>query len=220
MNNDTTPDDTVVDHTGREHSLLAPNHHAGFRGLSGIAGWLAARSMSSGRTDAAELAISLTDLRPGDHVVDIGCGPGVAARMAAGRGAIVTAVDPTPVMLRTARKADRTRAVTWRRSGAESLPLSDRTQDIAWALSTVHHWPDLDSALAEVIRVLVPGGRFLAGERRTEPGATGLASHGWTLSQADTFADMCRSAGLRDVDLSAHPTSRGDLLVVRAHAAT
>ncbi|HEX6417129.1 MAG TPA: hypothetical protein VFZ77_01485 [Acidimicrobiales bacterium] len=45
----------------------------------------------------ADLAISLTGTGPGDDVVDIGCGPGVAVRRAAARGgASVTGVDPRP----------------------------------------------------------------------------------------------------------------------------
>ncbi len=71
-----------MDRTRTTPHSLVPNHHAHHRGFSGLTGWLAARSMSTGRTGNAELAIELTELRPGDRVVDIGCGPGVAARLA------------------------------------------------------------------------------------------------------------------------------------------
>jgi ubiquinone/menaquinone biosynthesis C-methylase UbiE len=174
--------------------------------------------MSTGRTDNAELAAALTCLRPSDRVVDIGCGPGVAARLSAERGALVTGVDPAAVMLRVARRADRRRAVTWLRGVAEALPLPDRSQDIAWSLSTVHHWPDLEGGLTEVCRVLTTGGRFLATERRVKAGATGLASHGWTLGQAETFAALCESAGLGDIEVSTHDSARGVLLAVLGHA--
>jgi ubiquinone/menaquinone biosynthesis C-methylase UbiE len=52
-------------------------------------------------------------------------------------------------MLRVASRADRRRSVTWLRV-AEALPLPDRSHDVAWSLSTVHHWPDLMAGLAEV----------------------------------------------------------------------
>jgi SAM-dependent methyltransferase len=71
---------------------------------------------------------------------------------------------------------------------------------VAWTLASVHHWPDLEGGLAEVHRVLAPGGRFLAMERCTVPGAQGLASHGWTDHQAELFASMLGDAGFSDVD--------------------
>lgn len=195
-------------------TVLAPNHHGHHPGFSGLTGWIAALSMRFGRTGDAELAITLTDLHPGAGVADIGCGPGVAARLAAERGAIVTGIDPSEVMLGFARRGDRRRAVTWRQGAAEALPLPDRSVDIAWSLSTVHHWPDLSGGLAEVRRVLAPGGRFLATERRVKAGATGHASHGWTTQQAETFAELCESAGFDDVRTSSHDTKRGIFLAV------
>jgi ubiquinone/menaquinone biosynthesis C-methylase UbiE len=120
-------------------------------------------------------------------------------------------------VLRVARRADRRRAVTWLRGAAEALPLPDLSQDIAWSLSTVHHWPDIDGGLNEARRVLTAGGRFLATERRVKAGALGLASHGWTTQQAETFATLCDSAGFCDVEVSSHASARGVLLAVLGH---
>ncbi|MGH9017144.1 MAG: class I SAM-dependent methyltransferase [Acidimicrobiales bacterium] len=198
-------------------AVLVPNHHGHHRGFSGISGWIAALSMRSGRTGDAELALSLTGVVSGRRVVDIGCGPGVAARLAAARGAEVTGVDPSGVMLSVARRDDRRRTVTWAQGAAENLPLADNSVDVAWSLSTVHHWPDLDAGLAEVRRVLAGGGCFLATERCVKPGATGLASHGWTTQQAESFAALCTSAGFHDVRCSSHETKRGLLVAVLAH---
>ncbi len=174
--------------------------------------------MRTRRTGAAELAIRLTDLASGERVVDVGCGPGVAARLAAERGATVTGVDPAEVMLKFARKDDRRGAVTWRAGVAEALPLPDHSYDVGWSLSTVHHWSDLEGGLSQLRRVLTTGGRFLATERRVKPGATGHASHGWTHRQAEVFADRCTSAGFGNVEIKSHQTKRGVLLAVLAHA--
>ena len=100
------------------------------------------------------------------------------------------------------------------RGTAESLPLADRVANVAWSLATVHHWRDLAVGLAEVRRVLRPGGRFLALERHTVAGATGVASHGWTDDQADAFADYCRDAGFTTVTVQRHHTSRAVLTVL------
>ena len=85
-----------------------------------------------------------------------------------------------------------------------------------WSLATVHHWHDLERGLAEARRVLRPGGRFLALERRIEPGATGHASHGWAPAQADAFARRCTAAGFGAVAVAAHVAGRRTLLSVVA----
>jgi ubiquinone/menaquinone biosynthesis C-methylase UbiE len=206
--------DTMTDNS----EVLAPNHHGDHAGFAGISGWVAALSMRIGRSGDAQLAIDLTALAPGEHVLDIGCGPGVAARAAAARGAVVTGVDPADVMLRVARRDDRHGAVTWKRGAAEALPVPDRSCDVVWSLATVHHWPDLDGGLTEVRRVLRADGRFLAIERRVQPGARGHASHGWTDRQAAAFADRCRDAGFELVAVTSHETKRGVLLAVLARA--
>jgi len=187
----------------------APNHHAGYPGFSGATGLVAALSMIVGRDRDAQLAARLSGIAAGDVVVDIGCGPGVAARHAARLGASVTGVDPAPVMLRVARfitrPADNVRFVE---GTAEALPLPDDFASAAWSIATVHHWRDLDAGLRDTRRILRPGGRLVAIERQTRPGAHGHASHGWTDAQADAFADRCRDHGFIDVHLERTTTGR------------
>lgn len=184
---------------------LPPNHHGDHPGFSGATGFVAGLTMVLGRGRIARLACDLAGVSAEDHVVDVGCGPGAAAREAARRGAEVTGVDPAPVMLGMARRLTPAgRSVTWTEGVAEDLPLSDGAATLVWSLATVHHWPLLDEGLAEVRRVLKPGGRFLVIERKTRPGAKGLASHGWTSDQAEGFAELCREAGFVDVTVARH----------------
>lgn len=199
-----------------QHATDVPNHHAHHRRFAGVTGALAALSMAVGRSADADLAIRLVDLHPGDHVVDVGCGPGAAARRAVRAGARVTAVDPATVMLSVARRLTRGGAVTYLEGTAEALPLDDSGADALWAIATVHHWPDVEAGVSEAHRVLRPGGRFLAAERRTRPGATGLASHGWTDRQAEAFAALCRTAGFTDVRREPHRAGRRSLVAVLA----
>lgn len=183
-----------------------PNHHHDHPGFAGVPGLIAALSMIVGRGEGARLAADLVGLRTGDRLVDIGCGPGVAARHAARTAASVVAVDPAPVMLKVARAADIGRSkVAHREGSAEALPLDTDSATVAWTLASVHHWGDLDVAIAEIRRVLAPGGRFLAIERARDEDATGLASHGWTAAQAFSFADLCRERGFDDVTVEQHP---------------
>ncbi len=195
-----------------------PNHHAAHRGFHGVTGLVAALSMLVGRGGATRLALDLAHLEPGDRVVDLGCGPGTAARAAARRGAAVVGVDPAHVMLAVARVVPRGAGIRWVEGTAESSGLEPASATVVWSLSTVHHWADVDRALDEVRRLLLPGGRFVAIERRSEPGATGHASHGWTLDQAGTFADQLIRHGFDAVHVSTHRVGHGVVVAVVAGA--
>jgi ubiquinone/menaquinone biosynthesis C-methylase UbiE len=192
---------------------LIPNHHRDYPGFSGPSGFLAAASMSFGRNGDARLACELGQVGPGDVVVDIGCGPGAAVRHAASLGAKVTGIDPAPVMLRVARMLTRARGVRFVEGSAEALPLPAGFATVVWTIASVHHWSDLEDGLDEVRRVLRPGGRFLAIERRTQTGADGLASHGWTHDQAEAFARLCAKHGYVDTRIARPDPIGGRTLV-------
>jgi ubiquinone/menaquinone biosynthesis C-methylase UbiE len=198
---------------------VVPNHHADYPGFAGITGLLAAGSMAVGRQGDARLAEQLSRLQAGDTVADVGCGPGTAVRRAARRGASVIGVDPAPVMLRVAQILTRSsQTVRYAIGTAESLPLPDQSVSVLWTIASVHHWADLDAALAEAMRVLRPGGHLVAIERRTQPGAHGHASHGWTDEQARAFADLCQQRGFIDAEVGRHQAGRRTTLSVTASA--
>ena len=197
-----------------------PNHHAHFPGFAGPAGFLAAATMVLGRKENARLAERLSELAAGDAVADIGCGPGTAARHAASLGATVVGIDPAPVMLRFARFLTRRspQEVRYVQGSAEALPLPASSVSVAWSIACVHHWADVDDGLREARRVLRPGGRLVAIERLSRPGATGLASHGWTTGQAEAFADRCLAHGFTGVKTSEQAGGRKPTVSVRATA--
>jgi ubiquinone/menaquinone biosynthesis C-methylase UbiE len=196
-----------------------PNHHADYPAFRGVEGLVAALSMAFGRKDDAQLAVRLSGMESGDRVVDVGCGPGVEVRYAARLGATVTGVDPAPVMLRVARLLSRTSAkVRYAKGAAEEIPLPEGSASVVWSIATVHHWSDIDTGLREVRRVLLPGGRLVAMERRAEPGARGHGSHGWTDEQAAAFADRCRDHSFTDVRLERATIGRRSTVSVVASA--
>jgi ubiquinone/menaquinone biosynthesis C-methylase UbiE len=193
----------------------AINHHADHPGFAGVGGLLCGLLFLVIGRAKAKLAGDIAQVSSADHVVDVGCGPGSAARVAARRGARVTGVDPAPAMLRVARAVTPRRAtITWREGTAEALPVADDTATVVWALATVHHWQDVEKAVAEAHRVLVPGGRLIAIERQVPADATGLASHGWTEQQAESFGAVCRDAGFTDVDVAGRGEGRDAVWVV------
>ena len=186
-----------------------PNHHAHFPKFAGLSGLVAAGTMILGREGDSRLAAELSGLGPEDTVIDVGCGPGAAVRRAARRAASVTGVDPAPVMLRVARILTLPSAqVRYLEGTAEALPVPDGSASVVWSIASVHHWGDLDAGLSEALRALRPGGRFVAIERRTRPGARGHASHGWTDDQARAFADRCVARGFCDARVGRHNYGR------------
>ena len=96
------------------------------------------------------------------RVLDLGCGAGHASFAAASVAAEVVAYDLTDAMLRVVEQAAAARGlanVRTVRGSAEKLPFADAAFD--WVISrySAHHWRNLDSAMAEIARVLKPGGQ-------------------------------------------------------------
>lgn len=181
-----------------------------------------ALSMTVGRGATARLVADLAGIGAGDRLVDVGCGPGAAAREATRRGAVATGVDPSRTMLRFARAITSLRRLagaTFVEGRAESLPLPDGTATVLWALQSVHHWQDRTRGLAEARRVLAEGGRLLVAERSVEPGARGLAAHGLTTSEADQLARAVETAGFGGVERRTRRLGRRTLVLLTAVAA-
>jgi ubiquinone/menaquinone biosynthesis C-methylase UbiE len=202
--------------TGRD-DLPVVNHHAAYPGCTGVPGVLAGLSMLLAGRSAARRIVELADVTATDRVVDVGCGPGNAVRTAARVAAHATGIDPSGEMLRIARARTRDgSAVTWVRGHVEDLPIPDASATVVWTVRSVHHWTDVDAGLAEVQRILRPGGRLLAVERLVRPGARGLGSHGWTARQAGAFATLCERAGFVDVATTEQRLGRQTVVLARA----
>ncbi|HEY8735669.1 MAG TPA: class I SAM-dependent methyltransferase [Candidatus Dormibacteraeota bacterium] len=106
-------------------------------------------------------------VKPGDRVLDIGCGPGFFARMlaqAVGAEGSVVGIDAAPEMIEYAgRKARRLANCRFQPGTAESLAFPDASFDVVVSSLMVHHLPDEIrlKAAREMRRVLRPGGTLL-----------------------------------------------------------
>lgn len=105
-------------------------------------------------------------LQPGERVVDVASGTGVVARLAAaqvGPTGRVTGVDLAPDMIAVARSAPvpTGAAIDWQVADAASLPLDDGSCDVVLCQMGLMFMEDRHAALAEMRRVLVPGGRVV-----------------------------------------------------------
>jgi SAM-dependent methyltransferase len=109
--------------------------------------------------------VELTAPGAGERVLDVGCGTGIVARRAAlavgGRGQVV-GVDLNEGMLRVAGRAGSPAGapVSWRQGNATSLPFPDGSFDVVLSQQMLQFVPEPSRAVAEMHRVLAPGGRL------------------------------------------------------------
>ena len=96
--------------------------------------------------------------QPGETILDLGCGDGQLTARIAAMGANVIGVDASPQMAAAARA----RGIKVDEAQAESLPYADRTFDAVFSNAALHWVRGQDAMMAEVRRVLKPGGRFVA----------------------------------------------------------
>lgn len=126
------------------------------------AGW-----WQEGFTDGADpeyteqiLPLAAQHLAGAQRVLDVGCGEGQVARLALPGGAtFVVGVDPT--WAQVAEAARRGEGPVYGRAEAGALPFAGERFDAVVACLVFEHIRDVDAAIAEVARVLAPGGRFL-----------------------------------------------------------
>lgn len=204
----------VHGHEDHDHE----HHHHGHEQDQGIKGalrylrWLP----QMWRSAVNDAVVDAIDPKPGERVVDIGAGMGAGAVRAAAAGAHVIAVEPTPFMRRTLTAR---RAVSRHRTNlevidgaAERIPADDHSIDAVMAVNTMHHWVDVERGVAEIARVLRPGGRILLVDEDfddpTHPDHERFGSdrdhdhHGFTMVDADQMSGLFGAVGLDDVDAS------------------
>ena len=152
--------------------------------------------------------IELAQPQSTDRLLDIATGGANVARVFAPHVGSALATDLTPAMLAAAETALRARGignVEFAEADAEDLPFPDRSFEIVTCRIAPHHFPRPDRFVAEVARVLTPGGRFLLVDSTVPAGEAGDfwnrfervrdASHVRSLT-VDGWCALIRDAGL------------------------
>lgn len=173
----------------------------------------------------AEDLVDAADLRPGERVLDVACGTGVVARLAAERvvpDGTVAGLDPNPGMLAVAREtAPSDASLDWHEAPAEAIPLLDGSFDVALCGMGLQFFSDRSAGLREIRRVLAPGGRLVAnlpgpapppleimGEeigRHLGAESAGFVHAVFSLHDADEIRALVTDAGFGEVDVRAAP---------------
>jgi ubiquinone/menaquinone biosynthesis C-methylase UbiE len=135
----------------------------------------------------ATLLLDAAALEAGERVVDVACGTGIVARLAAeqvGSAGSVVGVDVAPDMIDVARSTAASAGLTieWREGDAASLPVPDGSFDVVLCQMGLMLFADKPAALSEMRRVLDAGGRLTLStpgtiNRPMEILAEGLARH-------------------------------------------
>ena len=118
-----------------------------------------------GFTDGADpeyveqiIPLALEELEGRRTILDVGCGDGQIARALTIQGSQVLGIDPTQMHIDIAN--ERGGGPTYLLGSATSLPVEDASQDAVIACLVFEHIDEVDAAIAEVSRVLKPGGQF------------------------------------------------------------
>lgn len=168
---------------------------------------------------AAQDLIERANPQPGEKVLDVACGTGVVARLAADRvspGGAVVGVDVNAGMLDVARSVMSPEApIQWYEAPAESMPLPDGTFDLVTCQLSLQFFADKPAALREMRRVLVPGGRLAIGvpgeipeifeiladglSKHVGPSLQGFVYQVFSLNDPAELGRMVEEAGFVDV---------------------
>jgi ubiquinone/menaquinone biosynthesis C-methylase UbiE len=168
--------------------------------------------------------IDLAEVGPGMHVLDVACGTGVVTRLAAervGSAGRVVGLDINAAMLSVARQFEPVGGATaeWLEASALEIPLPDAAFDVVLCQHGLQQFPDRPTALREMRRVLVPGGRLgvcvwsgiegspgmaalvEALERHVGPEAAANRRAPFALGDPNQLRALVEEAGLQDIDL-------------------
>jgi len=153
--------------------------------------------------------VRLSGAKPGDRVLDVGCGPGYLTALAAEAVApdgVAEGIDASAPMIEQARLRRSGAACSFRVGKAEALDSADGSFDVVLSSLMVHHLPEENraGAFAEMFRVLRPGGHLLIAEFRPPRSRLGrhlvgaTAGHVMRDNPIDRIAPMARDAGFEN----------------------
>jgi len=172
---------------------------------TGTLGWVVGHVMAMKNGERSEWVFSLLDLKPEDHVLEIGFGSGADLLRASRVAAFVAGVDHSDVMVRQATRrnaaAIRDGRVQVQIGSANRLPYPEAHFHKIFAINSAQFWKDSVSTLTELGRVLKPGGWAALAVQPRSKGATEDHAH----QAGRGLSDAMKRAGFSDVHCESRP---------------
>ena len=153
-------------------------------------------------------------LKPGESILDVGCGTGgvtIPAKQRVGASGKAAGIDPAPEMIGVARQKAQRKGleIDFRIGVIEAMPFPDASFDAVTSSLMMHHLPEhlKVKGLAEVYRVLKPGGRLLIADMaspkasHTQRMLTSLAMHRHLEAGVEDLQELLRGAGFQEITL-------------------
>lgn len=169
-------------------------------------------SLFNRNPDSNPALVDHAGLTADDRFLDVGCGLGAVLEHAAATNAEVAGVDPSPAMVE--RASQRVPHAKVKVGSAENIPFPDDYFSVVANMSSYHHWAKPDDGLAEILRVLAPGGRLLIAEKRLRR----KKGHGLHPDGADQVARTLNRLGYARSDVDSLKVGRTEFLVVSGMA--
>jgi SAM-dependent methyltransferase len=202
-----------------------PTLAAQLRKPEGELGSRVAGGMNISNVFVTEMTYGLMDLKPSDTILEIGFGNGKFLPMLTERVHLVVGIDFSEDMVREAAENNVTAIATGRlelqQASISSIPFPDSTFDKVCTINTLYFWPDPLNDLAEVKRVMKPGGSLYLGIRTKETlGQMTFTAYGFKLYEFDELRKLLESAGFTNVtsDRRIEPLPPFEAMVVMAVA--
>lgn len=173
--------------------------------LGAVAGWVMASRPSNRRRNL--WAVELLEVAPGDRVLEIGCGPGVALAAIARRatGGRIVGLDHSPVMVRQAVRRNRDAVARGllevRLGGMEQLAAFQGLFDKILAVNVIQFLSDKEEAVKALREVTAPGGRLAIVHQPRNTGATRADA----LRTADEVHQLMTRAGYSSIRVDELP---------------
>ena len=182
-----------------------------FGNPSGLFGKFIGNGMARRNVYDAEWTVSLLNIQPHHHILEIGFGPGVSTQMASEKASqgFVAGIDHSRTMVQAASQrnavAIRSGRMELRYGDVASLPYSDQSFDIVFSLHSIYFWPKPVDCLKEIKRVLKPGGLLAITIQPKDKWQPNVDSSIMTLYFGSDVASLFSEASYRNIRVETSP---------------
>lgn len=182
-----------------------------FGNPSGLFGKFIGNGMARRNVYDAEWTVSLLNIQPHHHILEIGFGPGVSTQMASEKASqgFVAGIDHSRTMVQAASQrnaaAIRSGRMELKYGDVASLPYPDQSFDIVFSLHSIYFWPKPVDCLKEIKRVLKPGGLLAITIQPKDKWQPNVDSSIMTLYFGSDVASLFSEASYRNIRVETSP---------------